>query len=148
MGLALEGNDGLSGCIFCKIARKEAPASVIYEDDEVMAFLDVNPLQRGHTLVIPKRHFVDIWDIDSAVLTKVVTVTKQVAKKMATTLNAEGINTFSASGKPAGQAIYHFHVHVIPLGKGERSKFSDWWSTKISRAERSELDKLAQRLRL
>jgi histidine triad (HIT) family protein len=148
MDLASEGNDGLSDCIFCKIARKEAPASVIYEDDEVMAFLDVNPLQRGHTLVIPKRHFVDIWDIDSAVLTKVVAVTKQVAKKMAVTLNAEGINTFSASGKPAGQAIYHFHMHVIPLGKGERSKFSDWWSLKISRAERSELDKLAQKLRL
>jgi histidine triad (HIT) family protein len=147
----LDGNDGLSDwlsdCIFCKIAQKEALASVVYEDDEVMVFLDINPVQKGHTLVIPKRHFVDIWDMEPAVLTKVVTVTKQLAKKMATTLNAKGINTFSASGKPVGQDIYHFHIHVIPLGKEERTKFADWWLSKTSRADRSELDKLAQRLR-
>jgi len=138
----------LSNCIFCKIARKEAPAGVVYEDDEVMAFLDINPVQRGHTLVIPKRHFVDIWDIEAAVLTKVVAVTKQVAEKLATTLNTEGINTFTASGKPAGQEIYHFHIHVIPLGKGERTKFADYWLSKTSKAERSELNKLARKLRL
>jgi len=143
----LGGSERLSGCIFCKIARTEAPASVVYEDDEVMAFLDIHPIQRGHTLVIPKRHFVDIWDIEAAVLTRVFTVTKQVAEKMATTLNAEGINTFTASGKPAGQEIYHFHIHVIPLGKGERTKFADWWLSRTSKAERSELDKLARRLR-
>jgi histidine triad (HIT) family protein len=137
----------LSDCIFCKIAHKEAPASVVYEDDEVMAFLDINPIERGHTLVIPKRHFVDIWDIEAGVLTKMIMVTRQVARKLATTLNTEGINTFSASGKPAGQDIYHFHIHVIPVGRGERTKFIDWWLSKISRAERSELDKLAQKLR-
>ena len=137
----------MSDCIFCKISHKEAPASVVYEDDEVIAFLDINPIERGHTLVIPKRHFVDIWDIEASVLTKMVMVTKQVARKLATTLKAEGINTFSASGKPAGQDIYHFHIHVIPVGRGERTKFTDWWLSKISRAERSELDKLAQKLR-
>ena len=136
----------MNDCIFCKIAQKEAPASVIYEDDEVMAFLDTNPIQTGHTLVIPKMHF-DIWGIEAATLTKIVTVTKQVAEKMSGILNTEGINTFSASGKPAGQEIYHFHIHIIPLGKGERTKFTDWWLSKTSRAERSELDKLAQRLR-
>ena len=137
----------MSDCISCKIAHKEAPASVVYEDDEVIAFLDINPIERGHTLVIPKRHFVDIWDIEPGVLTKMVMVTKQVARKLATTLKAEGINTFSASGKPAGQDIYHFHIHVIPVGRGKRTKFTDWWLSKISRAERSELNKLAQKLR-
>ena len=138
----------MSDCIFCKIARKEAPASVVYEDDEVIAFLDINPIERGHTLVIPKRHFVDIWDIEAGVLTQMVMVTQQVARKLATTMNTEGINTFSASGKPAGQDIYHFHIHVIPVGRGERTKFTDWWQSKISRVERSELAKLAQKLRL
>ena len=128
--------------------QKEALASVVYEDDEVMAFLDVNPVQRGHTLVIPKRHFVDIWDVEADVLTRVVKITKQVAEKIAGTLDAEGINTFSASGKPAGQEIYHFHIHVIPLGRGERTKFADYWRSRTSKAERSELDKLAQKLRL
>ena len=137
----------MSDCIFCKIAHKEAPASVVYEDDEVIAFLDINPIERGHTLVIPKRHFVDIWDIEAGVLTEMVMVTKQVARKLAATLNTEGINTFSASGKLAGQDIYHFHIHVIPVGRGERTKFTYWWLSKISRAERSELDKLAQKLR-
>jgi len=143
----LEANDRLSDCIFCKIAQKEAPASVVYENAEAMAFLDINPLQLGHTLVIPKRHFANIWDIDESVLTKVVSVTKLVAKKMATALDTEGINTFSASGKSAGQEIQHFHIHVIPIGRGERTKFVDWWSSKISTVERSELDKLAQKLR-
>jgi len=143
----LNVNETLSDCIFCKIARGEAPASVVYEDDEVVAFLDINPVQWGHTLVIPKRHFVDIWDIDAVVLAKVVAVTKQVAEKMAAVLNAEGVNTFSASGKSAGQHVYHFHMHVIPLGKGERTKFAEYWASKTSKAERSELDKLAQKLR-
>ena len=140
-------DSSLSDCIFCKIVQKEAPASVVYEDDDVMAFLDINPVQRGHTLVIPKKHFVDIWDIEAGVLAKMVMVTKQVARKLVITLNTEGINTFSANGKPAGQDIYHFHIHAIPVGKGERTKFADWWFSKISRAERSELDELAQKLR-
>jgi len=91
-----------------------------------MVFLDINPVQRGHTLVIPKRHYVDIWDIEPEVLTKVVAATKRVARKMQEVLDAEGVNTFSASGKPAGQDIYHFHIHVIPLGRGERTKFAGW----------------------
>lgn len=97
--------------------------------------------------MIPKRHFVDIWDIDPTVLAKVVTVTKQVAHVMATKLSSEGINTFSASGKPAGQEIYHFHMHVIPLAKGERTKFAEWWLSRVSKAKRSELDLFAKKLR-
>ena len=112
-----------------------------------MALLDINPVQRGHALVIPKRHFVDIWDIDPRVLTKVTVVTKKVAHRMQRVMDAEGVNTFSANGKPAGQDIYHFHMHVIPLAKGERTKFAEWWQTVAGRAERSELDSLAKKLR-
>ncbi len=123
------------------------PASVIYEDDDVIAFLDINPVQEGHTLVIPKKHCVDIWDIEPSLLGKVAAVTKQVAHGLRTVMNSEGVNTFSASGKPAGQEIYHFHMHVIPLAKGERTKFAAWWRTTITHAERSELDGLADKLR-
>jgi histidine triad (HIT) family protein len=134
-------------CVFCEIAKGRSPASVIYEDSDVMALLDINPVQRGHALIIPKRHFVDIWDIDPEVLMKVVSVTKRVAQKMQKVLATEGINTFSASGKPAGQDIYHFHMHVIPLGKGERTKFVEWWLSAAGGAKRSELDELAASLR-
>lgn len=106
-------------CIFCDIAAGKSPASVIYQDEDVMALLDVNPVQRGHSLVIPKRHYVDIWDIDPEVLREVVLVTGRVAERMKEVWGTEGVNTFSASGKPAGQDIYHFHMRVIPLGKGE-----------------------------
>lgn len=137
----------VDSCIFCKIVRKEAPASVIYEDDDVMAMLDIYPVQRGHSLVIPKEHFVDIWDIRPEVLTKVVSVTKRLSQRMKGVMDTEGVNTFSASGKPAGQDIYHFHMHVIPLGRGERTKFAKWWLSSVGKAERSELDRLAEELR-
>ena len=134
-------------CIFCEIASVRSPASVIYEDGDVMAQLDINPVQKGHSLVIPKRHFVDIWDIDPDVLVKVVKVTKRVAQRMHEVWDAEGVNIFGANGKPAGQDIYHFHMHVIPLGKGERTKFADWWLSAMGTSERAELDKLAAELR-
>ncbi len=137
----------MNDCVFCRIVRKEMPASIVHEDDDVMAFLDINPVEEGHTLVIPKKHFVDIWDIDPKILAKVVSVTKHVARKMAATMKSEGINTFSASGKPAGQEVYHFHMHVIPLGAGERTKFTEWWLSRVDRAKRTDLDRLAARLR-
>ena len=138
----------MNDCIFCKIATKEAPASVVYEDDDVMAFMDINPVQRGHTLVIPKKHFVNIWDIEPNVLAKVDAVTKKVAHKMSAVLDSDGINTFSANGKSAGQDIFHFHMHVIPLGKGERTKFAKWWLSSVTRTDRSELDELASKLKI
>lgn len=134
-------------CIFCDIAVGKSPASVIYEDEDVMALLDINPVQRGHFLVIPKKHYVDIWDIDADVMHKVVLVTGRVAQRMKEVWGAEGVNTFSANGKPAGQDIYHFHMHVIPLGKGERTKFAEWWLSVMGKAERQDLDKLASELR-
>jgi len=127
----------VESCIFCRISKGDAPASVVYEDANVVAFLDTNPVQRGHVLVIPKKHFVDIWDIDSEVFANVVSVTKRVAHRLREVLNAEGINIFSASGKPAGQDIYHFHMHVIPLGRGERTKFREWWLSALRSATNS-----------
>jgi len=110
--------------------------------------MDINPVQEGHSLVIPKKHFVDIWDIEPGVLAKVDALAQRVARKMADVMRAEGINTFSANGRSAGQEIYHFHMHVIPLGKGERTKFSEWWLQRVTRADRAKLEMLAERLRL
>jgi len=137
----------MQDCIFCRIAQGKASASIVHEDEDIISFLDINPIQRGHVLVIPKRHFVDIWDIEPEVLVRVVDVTKRVARRLQEVMDAEGINTFSASGKPAGQDVYHFHMHVIPLARGERTKFVDWWKGAMGHAERPELDGLAKVLR-
>jgi len=137
----------MEDCIFCRIADGRASASIVHEDREVISFLDINPVQRGHTLVIPKKHFVDIWNIEPEVLARVMEVTKKVAHRLQETMDVEGINTFSASGKPAGQEIYHFHMHVIPLARGERTKFAEWWKGAMGRSEKSDLDGLASRLR-
>lgn len=120
---------------------------MVYQDRDVMVLLDINPVQKGHALVISKKHFVDIWDVPPDVLTRVVVVTKLVAQRMKEVWDTEGVNTFSANGKPAGQDVYHFHMHVIPLGKGERTKFVTWWMGAMGKAERPELDKLAEELR-
>jgi histidine triad (HIT) family protein len=137
----------VENCIFCGIAQGKIPASIVYEDKDVISFLDINPVQRGHTLVIPKRHFVDIWDIEPEVLVRVMEVTKRVAHRLQDVMEVEGINTFSASGKPAGQDIFHFHMHIIPLAKGEKTKFIEWWKGAMGHAGRSELDELAKTLR-
>jgi histidine triad (HIT) family protein len=140
---------GDASCIFCKIANRKAPASIVYGDRDVLALLDINPVQRGHTLVIPKKHFVNIWDIDSDILAKVVSITQKVAHRLREVMpETEGINTFNANGKPAGQDVYHFHMHVIPLARGERTKFAKWWEASIERnVDRSFLDSLAEKLR-
>ena len=137
----------MNPCIFCEIVSRKSPASVVFEDSDVMALLDTNPVQRGHTLVNPKKHFVDIWDIPAEVLTKVVSASLLVAHRMKEAMDTEGVNTFCASGKPAGQDIFHFHMNVIPLARDERSKFAKWWSSSTETATRSDLDNLASQLR-
>jgi len=109
-----------NSCIFCKIARKQAPASVIYEDDSVMAFLDIRPLSTGHTLIIPKEHYRDIFDIPPELLTRVHQVTKQVAVAVQKATNADGISIFQQNGASAGQEVFHLHVHVVPRHDGQK----------------------------
>jgi histidine triad (HIT) family protein len=139
----------MADCIFCGIVQGKIPASIIHEEDDVISFLDINPVQRGHTLVIPKRHLVDIWDIEPQVFVRIMEVTKSIAHRLQHVMDAEGVNTFNwnASGRPAGQDIYHFHMHVIPLVKDERTKFAMWWKTMVRYAETPELDALAKALR-
>jgi diadenosine tetraphosphate (Ap4A) HIT family hydrolase len=139
-----------NNCAFCKIVRKEEPANIVYEDDDVIAFLDINPLQRGHTLVIPKEHFVNLLDVEPSSIARVAMVTRNVAYRLVNMLGADGVNTFSANGIPAGQQVFHFHVHVIPVGKGERTIFARSWEhlSETDRPDPSDLEDLALKLRM
>ena len=131
-----------NSCIFCKIIQQQAPASVIYEDKAVICFLDIRPLVRGHSLVIPKTHFVDIFDIPPKSLMDVYSVTKQVSRAVKVATNADGVSIIQQNGKAAGQEIFHFHVHVVPRFTGEKlSSFSD-----LKAADRAQLDEMAQEI--
>ena len=106
-------------CIFCKIVAGQIPAAKIYEDDDVLAFLDAIPNTKGHALVVPKVHFENIFDIDDTVLQKVVVTGKHLAMQMKAVLGAIAINITSNNGEYAGQIVPHFHLHVIPRYKDD-----------------------------
>lgn len=101
-------------CIFCKIIRGESSAQKIYETGDALAFLDVNPITDGHTLVIPKEHYRDIFQIPVPVLEKTMEAAKKIAEGAQKALNAGGVNILHNSGSVAQQEISHFHIHVIP----------------------------------
>ncbi len=134
-------------CIFCKIVRGEAAASVIYEDEASIAFLDTHPIVEGHTLAIPKQHYTNIFDMEPHALEKLILSTKIVALKLRDRLKADGVNMLHASGEAAEQSVFHFHIHVIPRKEGDLVNFNDWWATKIIPVNREYLDNFAAKLR-
>jgi histidine triad (HIT) family protein len=101
-------------CVFCKIINKEIPASIIYEDEDVCAFLDMAQVTDGHTLVMPKVHFESILECPPVLLSKIFSVTQMLSKDIVSKLNANGVNVLTNAKEAAGQSVMHFHVHIIP----------------------------------
>lgn len=101
-------------CIFCKIIKGEIPCKKIYEDKFVIAFLDINPVTLGHTLVVPKEHFENIYNIPEEVLSNVTRVTKQLSTQYKEKLGNSGLNILQANGEIAGQTVFHYHMHIVP----------------------------------
>ncbi len=101
-------------CIFCKIIKKEILSYKIYEDDIVIAILDISQVTKGHTLIIPKQHYSNFLDCDDTILTHVMKVAKHVGSHLLHSTNALGMNILSNVHETAGQTIPHFHLHLIP----------------------------------
>lgn len=101
-------------CIFCQIIAGEIPAEKIYEDENTLAFLDISPNNPGHTLVLPKKHFENLFDIDENTLSQLMAVVKKISLAVKTAVQAEGINIGINNGSAAGQVVPHLHIHVIP----------------------------------
>lgn len=135
-------------CVFCKIIRKEVEASMIYEDADVVAFLDINPLAEGHTLIVPKMHFVDIFDVDPLILERLGVLSKSIAQRMRDILGVNGVYLFNSSGFSTERSYQHFHMHVIPRKGKDDLKLSEWWSSKVREKNKRELANLANRLRI
>ncbi len=132
------------GCVFCAIVARQAEASVVYEDEAALAFLDLNPVTPGHLLVVPRKHAVGLEDIDGATSAHVWTVGHDLARALRrSSLRCEGINVLLCDGEAAFQTVFHFHLHVIPRYAG------DGWAIKTqpSARERSLLDGEAQAVR-
>ncbi len=106
-------------CIFCKIVADELPSTRVDEDDRTITFMDINPVSRGHALVIPRTHATDLDDIDSEDLAAVSAACHRLATRMPGTLGADGVNLLVCSGPAAWQTVFHFHMHVIPRYAGD-----------------------------
>ncbi len=100
--------------VFMKIIRREIPADIVYEDEHTLAFLDMKPINPGHTLVIPKKFARNIFDVDDETLAAVTRTVRKIALALQEILGAEGVNISMNNESAAGQLVFHFHVHVIP----------------------------------
>lgn len=101
-------------CLFCKIANNEIPCIHVYEDDDFMAFLDIRPVNKGHILVIPKKHYRNLLDLDNELASKYMLVLKKITNAVIKGVQADGANVSINNEPAAGQEVFHTHFHIIP----------------------------------
>jgi len=112
-------------CIFCKIAAGHIPSVKIYEDENVLAFLDIGPLSEGHTLIIPKKHYAKVDECPAEMMSQVGAVLPKVAKAVFGGMESEGYNVLCNNGRASGQLVEHIHFHIIPRNAGD-GVFTQW----------------------
>ncbi len=134
-------------CIFCKIIRKEAPANIVYEDNSVIAFLSNRPVNEGHTLVVPKKHYRDIYDIPEDEVAHLFEVAKKLAQVVRDTFSFPGLRIVQNNGEAAGQVVFHIHVHLIPLSPRDDMNNSGVYRNTTYLATSEALEKDAEKLR-
>ncbi|MBQ9445317.1 MAG: HIT family protein [Victivallales bacterium] len=107
-------------CVFCKIIRGEIPCCKVYEDDLILAFLDIAPFNIGHTVIIPKDHQNSITTLDEIYANRIIKIAPKIGVALMRTINAEGFNLFLNNGSVAGQTVQHCHMHVLPRFAGDK----------------------------
>ena len=121
-------------CIFCMIAEGKIPSHKIYEDDVCVAFLDLSQANIGHTLIVPKKHFSNIIDLDNGVAGHLFSVTSKLTKAISKAFNVSDFNILNNCGEVAGQTVHHFHIHIIPRKLNDNIKI-ELSSNKLTDAE-------------
>ena len=111
----------MNQCIFCKIINKEIPGQILFENEHVLAFLDISQTTKGHTLVIPKKHAEDVFSMSEEDMCHIFSVVPKLANALKTTFNADGMNIVNNNKPVAGQTVFHYHVHLIPRYSAEDS---------------------------
>ncbi len=109
----------MEDCIFCKIVKGEIPCHKVYEDDDVLAFLDISPVNPGHTLVIPKRHYADLLELPEVEAQTLIARIKKIAPAVISGVESRAFNLNLNNGKIAGQEVGHFHWHIVPRFEGD-----------------------------
>jgi len=134
----------MSDCVFCDIAAGTAPASIVYQDDATLAFMDISTLNRGQLVVIPKKHLPYLSDMDETTGMQFFKATMRVCRAIRNSgIECDGINLFLADGEAAGQEVFHVHFLVIPRLKGDSMKVNGNWTN----PDRDELDEIAVKIR-
>jgi len=137
----------MTNCIFCEIIKGNAPSSKVYEDDTCMAFMDIQPVNPGHVLVVPKQHFTGLNDLSPHIGGHLFQVAQRIALSLPkTNVRNEGIDLFLAHGEAAGQDVFHVHIHVIPRYGGDGFGFR-FGPNYRNLPERSELDEFATQIK-
>lgn len=130
-------------CVFCKIVKGEIPCYKVYEDSTFLAFLDLSPINRGHSLLIPKKHFETVLDINETDFGKMMKIGKKLSAKIIKAVNANGFELCINNKKAAGQIVPHLHLHIMPRFDKDRLKFN--WPTK--KYSQKEMEKIAEKIR-
>jgi len=113
-----------NNCIFCKIIAGDIPSSTIYEDEEFKVILDISPAAKGHAVLLPKKHFKNLYELDDNTASKAMVVAAKVARAMKDELGCEGFNLLQNNGELAGQTVFHFHIHLIPRYQEDQVELS------------------------
>jgi histidine triad (HIT) family protein len=129
-------------CIFCKIIKGEIPCTKVYEDENILCFLDIAPANKGHCLIVPKEHYEILIDAPEDIINYSLKVAKKIARAMSASLANEGFNVLINNGKAAGQIVPHVHLHVIPRFKGDGVSLK--WTPK--RYKENEIQEFADKI--
>lgn len=127
-----------NNCIFCKLANGEIPSATLYEDEDFRVILDLGPATRGHALILPKEHAANIYEMEDELLGKAFQLAKKMIVKLTDVLGCDGYNVVQNNGEAAGQTVFHFHIHLIPRYKGDKSGFG-WKMGKLKDEDRDDI---------
>jgi len=129
----------MSDCLFCKIIDGSIPSTKIYEDDHVYAFTDISPVAKGHTLLIPKHHCQDLFEMPEEVARNLYAVAPKIANAIKAAFQPIGLNTINNNGAAAGQTVFHYHLHFIPRYDEKEGLGLIWQTQKYSPEQLSEV---------
>ncbi len=134
----------MDDCIFCKIVKGEIPCFKVYEDEKVLAFEDINPVSPGHTLLIPKQHAQDLWEISGNDLTAIHLASQKVIHGIQRALNPTGVACVQLNGPGVNQVVLHYHLHLIPrIAEGPELPVSSW---EIKAGDKAAIQAIAGRI--
>ena len=138
----------MAECVFCKIIEGAYTSNKIYEDDSILAFMDIQPVNKGHLLIVPKKHVELIADLDDETSSKMILLANRINIAMRSSgIKLEGVNYFLADGEAAGQEVFHTHLHLIPRFKGDGFGFIFPEGYRVDVPERDELNWVAEKIR-